>query len=132
MGYASREFTHQVSVGASAMHEIERFMRRVGEVGHGTDIHGAVSRQFRPGRHDRVIIITDAQGGSGFHATSLDRTVPADVPIYVFNLGGYRYGTTQTGVPNRHELGGLSDATFKQIPQLEAGITSGWPWELSE
>jgi hypothetical protein len=49
-GFASGEFHHVVNRGASALQEVERFIRRVGDVGHGTDIHGAVRRQFKKGR----------------------------------------------------------------------------------
>ena len=128
MGFASGEFRHEVRAGASAMREVERFIGRIGEVGHGTDIHGAVQRQFNRNRHDRVVIISDMQtmattGGMAH------QTVPRDVPIYGFNLGGYRVAATPSGSANRHEFGGLTDATFRNIPLLERGVSSGWPWE---
>jgi hypothetical protein len=34
-----------------------------------------------------------------------------------------------TGGAARFSLGGLSDQTFKLIPLLETGASSGWPWE---
>jgi hypothetical protein len=34
-----------------------------------------------------------------------------------------------TGGAARFQLGGLSDATFRMIPQVEAGLTGNWPWE---
>jgi hypothetical protein len=33
------------------------------------------------------------------------------------------------GHGNRHELGGLTDATFSLIPNIEAGLAARWPWE---
>jgi len=128
MGFASGEFEHQVPVGASAMAEVKRFMGRIGEVGHGTDIHGAVARQYRR-EFDRVFIISDMQTIDSRHLAH--QTVPRHVPIYGFNLGGYRASMMPLG-PGRHEFGGLSDATFKNIPLLERGVDGGWPWELTE
>ena len=54
--------------------------------------------------------------------------VPAQVPLYGFNLGGYKVAAV-SGRANRHEFGGLTDATFKMLPLLEAGHNVGWPWE---
>lgn len=125
-GFASGEFRHDVATGASAMGETKRFIGTVGKVGHGTDIHGAVQRQFRRGYHNRVIIISDMQTMDSHHLAH--RNVPANVPIYGFNLGGYRPALMPLG-PGRHEFGGLTDATFKTLPLLERGENAGWPWE---
>jgi hypothetical protein len=38
----------------------------------------------------------------------------------------------KTGANGKHEFGGLTDATFKQVPLLEAGESTGWPWEAAE
>lgn len=132
VGFASGEFQHEVRGGASMLRETERFVNRVGEVGHGTDIHGAVQRTFRPSHHDRVIIISDMQTIGGYYGANVDQLVPRHVPIYGFNLGGYRQAMMQTGTGNRHEFGGLNDATFKQLPLLECGEDSGWPWQMDE
>lgn len=129
MGFASGEFRHDVPTGALALAEVRRFISRVGEVGHGTDIHGAVQRQFKRDRHDRVIIISDMQTMATSGRMTHD-VVPPHVPIYGFNLGGYRVAATPSGRPYRHEFGGLTDATFKHIPMLERGVDTGWPWEL--
>jgi hypothetical protein len=32
------------------------------------------------------------------------------------------------GQGNRHELGGLTDATFALVPNIEAGLAARWPW----
>lgn len=128
MGFASGEFRHEVPAGASAMREVERFIRRVGEVGHGTDIHGAVQRQFKRDRHSRVVIISDMQTMGGYHGADVDTFVPHSVPVYGFNLGGYSQALMHA-LPRRHEFGGLTDATFKSLPLLERGQDTGWPWE---
>ncbi|MFD3594311.1 TROVE domain-containing protein [Nocardia sp. NPDC058640] len=124
-GFASGEFKHTVQAGASAMREIDRFIGRVGEVGHGTDIAGAVRRQYDG--HDRVFIISDMQTCS----PQITATVPSNVPVYGFNLYGYRPAAFELGA-NRHEFGSLTDSTFKLVPLLEAGTDGGWPWEKDE
>lgn len=130
-GFASGEFRHQVKTGGSALQEVERFVDRIGEVGHGTDIGGAVQRRFKRDEHDRVFIITDGQGRGGYRDSYIDATVPRTTPIYLFTLAGYRETPMQAGSGARHEFGGLTDATFKQVPLLEAGESTGWPWSQS-
>lgn len=120
-GFASGEFRHEVKPSASALREIERFIKRVGEVGHGTDIAGAVRRQYKG--HDRVFLISDMQTCT----SNITAAVPKDVPVYGFNLGGYRPAAYETG-SNRHEFGSLTDATFKLVPLLESGRDGAWPW----
>ncbi|WP_280195801.1 TROVE domain-containing protein [Nocardia farcinica] len=124
-GFASGEFKHQLSKGASPIKEIKRFVKRVGEVGHGTDIAGAVRRQYKG--HDRVFIISDMQTQTG----GITNPIPAHVPVYGFNLGGYRPAAYELGA-NRHEFGSLTDATFRLVPLLERGTAAGWPWELDD
>lgn len=121
-GTVKTVFPHPVGKGASLLKEISAFLGRTGEAGHGTDITTALRQTYRA--HDRVIIITDEQSCSRYDMS----TVPAHVPLYVFNLSGYSAGYMPAG-PNRHSLGGLTDATFKMIPVLERGISVSWPWE---
>jgi hypothetical protein len=126
-GFASGEFDHQVRKGGSVLREMERFTSRIGEVGHGTDIAGAVARSLARKSYDRIVILTDMQTFGGWHG-GVGSQAPADVPIYAFNLAGYRTTAIQSGTANRHEMGGVTDATFKMIPLLEAGRNADWPW----
>lgn len=121
-GFADGVFRHDVPKGASVIREVERFLNRTGEVGHGTQIAHAVRATYNG--HQRVFIISDMQTADA--GTSM--AVPAHVPLYGFNLGGYKYTAVPTGT-NRHEFGGLTDATFRMVPLLEAGRTGAWPWE---
>lgn len=123
-GFASGVFAHPITKGASVLSEVDRFVRRAGEVGHGTEMWGALRRTYRD--HDRVFLITDMQTMSSPH--SLDAIVPKHVPVYGFNLGGYQTTAYAAGSPNRHEFGGLNDATLRAIPLLEAGTDAGWPF----
>lgn len=124
-GFADGVFRHDVPKGASVIKEIARFTGRTGEVGHGTDIEGSVHATFKG--HDRVFIISDMQTIGGRFGRGVTDAVPAEVPIYGFNLGGYEKAAI-AGDANRHEFGGLTDATFRMVPLLEAGRNATWPW----
>lgn len=126
VGFASGEFRHEVHRGVSILGEVERFVRRVGEVGHGTDMWGALACTYAG--HDRVFLISDMQTVAARQGGLGDFAVPQHVPIYGFNLGGYKPVPYQAGSPNRHEFGGLNDATLRAIPLLEAGNDAGWPF----
>lgn len=125
-GFATGEFDHQVRKGGSVLKEMERFSRRIGEVGHGTDIQGAVTRSLARKSYDRIVILTDMQTFGGYR--SVGNSAPSNVPIYAFNLAGYAQTAIESGTKNRHEMGGVTDATFKMIPLLEAGRNADWPW----
>ena len=92
----------------------------------GTNTAQAVREHYR--RHDRVLIVTDEQAaydtGPGPAAE-----VPPHIPLYTWNLAGYRPAHGPSGTPNRHTFGGLSDAAFRMVPLLEAGRDARWPWE---
>ncbi len=98
---------------------------RMGNLG-GTDTAAAVRRHFR--RHDRVVIVTDEQAWAGSHGADPTTVVPARVPVYTFNLAGYRFGHGPSGTGNRHTFGGLTDQGFAAIPLLEAGRDGSWPF----
>ena len=92
----------------------------------GTNTAQAGRRHFRG--HDRVVIVTDEQAWAGWHGADPTAQVPAEVPVYTFNLAGYRYGHGPSGTANRHTFGGLTDAGFAAIPLLEAGRDAHWPF----
>lgn len=116
---------------------------KVGDVGHGTEIGRAVRDTYDG--HDRVLISTDEQtfpdkagnwanpmrGRAQYveHFGDVGAAVPAGVPVYAFNLSGYTVSALDTGQAGHYELGGLTDATFRMIPQLERGKNGKWPWE---
>lgn len=121
--------------GESVLRLVERFGRYS-----GTNIPAAIRAHFRRGYHDRVVVVTDEQTrpgmlpffdydhGYGRKHVQIDDLVPDTVPLYLWNLGGYEDGAMQTGVTNRHTLGGLTDAAFKAIPMIERGMQADWPW----
>lgn len=93
----------------------------------GTDTTGAIKRHLTA-RHDRVILITDEQynGWAGEPSS----VVPDNVPMYTWNLGGYRAAHSESGSKKRHTFGGLTDKAFQQIPMIEAGQNATWPWAM--
>lgn len=133
VGFATGTFTHQIQRGASLIREVDRFVQRVGEVGHSTEV--AASLRARYHGHDRVIIVSDEQtmpaathyvrGGASYGVTN---AIPEATPMYCFNLGGYAQAMADWGATNRIELGGLTDATFRMIPLIEAGRHADWPF----
>ena len=92
-------------------------------VGGGTNTWPALRSTFD--KHDRVIILTDEQA----FADARSGAVPAegiDVPIYSFNLAGYRVGHLPSGGHQRYTFGGLSDRAFAAIALLERGRDVDW------
>lgn len=125
-GWADGVFKHEVPKGASALKEIDRFLSRTGEVGHGTQMLASLQRTFSG--HDRVFIISDMQTMDGHYARGVSDAVPATVAMYGFNLGGHQATPLDAGKTNRVEFGGLTDATFRMVPLIEAGKRASWPW----
>ncbi|MER6350161.1 TROVE domain-containing protein [Streptomyces sp. NPDC001595] len=103
-----------------------RILGRFGDLG-GTDTTEAVRRHYR--KHDRVLIVTDEQYTHHRHGGPTEQ-IPAHVPVYTWNLAGYRAGHGPSGTGNRHTFGGLSDAAFRMVPLLEAGRDAAWPWAV--
>ncbi|MGW2422454.1 TROVE domain-containing protein [Streptomyces sp. NPDC001709] len=106
--------------GESVLKILERF----GDLG-GTDTTDAVRRHYK--KHDRVLIVTDEQYAPNRHGDPTAR-IPARVPVYTWNLEGYRAGHGPSGSGNRHVFAGLSDAAFRMVSLMESGRDSRWPW----
>jgi hypothetical protein len=94
----------------------------------GTNTADAVRHHLRPGFHSRVVILTDEQAWGGFYGANPLSLIPAGIPVYTWNLAGYQYGHGPSGGEGRHVFGGLSDASFRMIPALEAARDATWPW----
>ena len=77
-------------------------------------------------KHDRVVIVTDEQ--AAHDPVGVTASVPAHVPVYTWNLAGYRVGHAPSGEANRHTFGGLNDQAFRMIPLLEARVGTSWPF----
>lgn len=133
-GFADGQFhVDGIKPGLSVLKATEAFCREIGRVGHGTQIAAAVQATYSG--HDRVVIFTDMQTfpdrgswGYGYGIGDVSAAVPAHIPVYGFNLVGYTHGAMPAGHGNRHEMGGLTDATFRMLPLIEAGKAARWPW----
>ncbi len=107
--------------GESVLKVLERF----GDLG-GTNTAQAVKKHYRG--HDRVLIVTDEQAASYRYGGDPSAEVPADVPVYTWNLAGYRVGHAPSGSAHRYAFGGLTDAAFRMVSLIEGGRDADWPW----
>jgi hypothetical protein len=105
-----------------AAESVLKVVGRFGSLG-GTNTAAAVAGHFQRGKHARVVIVTDEQAMGPVSPASV---VPDEVPLYTWNLAGYRYGHGPSGGWNRHLLGGLTDRAFSLIPMIEAGQDARW------
>ncbi|GAA2378950.1 RNA-binding protein [Catellatospora methionotrophica] len=110
--------------GESVLKAVQRFKNDGWFFGGGTSTEYAVRKHYAG--HDRVVILTDEQ--AHWHGSAdVAAAVPATVPVYTWNLAGYRLGHTPS-VPNRHAFGGLTDAAFSMIGLIESGESAAWPF----
>lgn len=130
-GFGDGVFRHELAFGGSVLGQTQQFVRRVGEAGHGTQIAASMQRTFAG--HDRVVLFTDMQTMNNTYSWygmgDVKNAVPANVPVYAWNLAGYEASMVPTGSGNRHEFGGFSDSAFSIMQTLEAGRDGAWPWE---
>lgn len=137
VGYASSY--GPIPISRSVLRTVEDINKMIGRWDHGTETWAAVRGAYNG--HDRVFIFTDEQafpdhgghsrglyGYGGTRGAETRGGVPANVPIYTWNLGGYKAGHLPTTSKN-FVFGGFTDALFSLIPMLEAGYSQSWPWE---
>ncbi len=92
---------------------LTRFGRRVGWfLNGGTNTAACLRASYA--KHDRVVIVTDEQ--AAYDRVGVTASVPEQVPVYTWNLAGYRVGHAPSGAANRHAFGGLNDQAFAMIP----------------
>ncbi|MFC7243392.1 TROVE domain-containing protein [Catellatospora aurea] len=110
--------------GESVLKAVQRFKDGGWFFGGGTSTEHAVRKHYAG--HDRVLILTDEQ--AHWHGSAdVAAAVPAKVPVYTWNLAGYRLGHTPS-VAKRHTFGGLTDAAFSMIGLIESGESATWPF----
>lgn len=123
VSFSNHGLRFPMQLGESLLKALERWKNGGYFIGGGTQTTAAVQATFD--RHDRVVILTDEQAG-GWGGAPGD-AIPQAVPLYTWNLAGYKLGHTAGG-PHRHTFGGLTDAAFKMIPLLERGRDADWPF----
>jgi hypothetical protein len=122
VGYGMSHYPVQFQRGDAILTVMGRF-----RMDDGTDTPRAIADNYRG--HDRVVVVTDEQTAYSRTGHTVDTAVPANVPVYTWNLAGYRVGHGPSGSRNRHTFGGLTDHAFRMVPLLEAGRNASWPWE---
>jgi hypothetical protein len=122
VGYGIANYKVPHAKGDAVLEVMKRF-----HVEDGTDTPRAMVENFAG--HDRVLIVTDEQTAySRLPGRTVENAVPANVPVYTWNLAGYRPGHGPSGTARRHTFGGLADQAFRMIPLLEAGESQAWPF----
>ncbi|MFE2998684.1 TROVE domain-containing protein [Nocardia sp. NPDC059246] len=122
ISYSNHGLRFPLQTGESLLKSLERWKSGGYFLNGGTQTAAAVKAGFD--RHDRVVILTDEQTAWGGDPGS---AMPQQVPLYTWNLAGYKLGHAAGG-PNRHTFGGLSDSAFAMIPLLERGKDCDWPF----
>lgn len=129
-GFASETMAvnNIVNSGKTILQVVDMFGKTIGRVGHGTEIQRAVTKTYNG--QDRVFIFTDMQTMQGPWANrDVAKAVPMDKHVYGFDLTGYQNTAIDTSKPTRHEMGGLGDYIFSNVPRIEAGAAEKWPFE---
>jgi hypothetical protein len=131
-GGASRGYAlHDAAIweprtGESLLTSITRWNADGFMLGGGTDTVGALRNHYAG--HDRTVLLTDEQdGGYWGRGQKVTDQMPSNRPLYTFNLAGYESSHAATD-PYRITLGGLTDAMFGVITQVENRRPGQWPW----
>ena len=124
VAYSDRMMDFPPVAGESVLAALKRFGDGGFFMGRGTNTAVALDKSFAG--HDRIVVLTDEQ--AAYHHTAVTTTVPAAVPMYTWNLAGYRVGHAPSGAGNRHTFGGLTDQGFAMIPLLERAQSQSWPF----
>lgn len=122
VGYGMGNYRVPFGKGDAVLEVMKRF-----RMDDGTDTPKAMRDHYAG--HDRVVIVTDEQTATSRTGYTVDNAVPAHVPVYTWNLGGYRVGHAPSGTGTRHVFGGLTDQAFKLVSLLESGRNGVWPWD---
>jgi TROVE domain len=93
-------------------------------IGWGTSTAECLAKAFNS-KYDGVLLLTDEQY-NGYWGSDPSKSIPADVPLYTFNIAGYRGGHEVKA--NRITVGGLNDGAFAMIAAIE-NSKAKWPWE---
>jgi hypothetical protein len=116
--------TYVPSKAKSTLQVVNDLGKREFWFGGGTATARSLAQAYAEGDFDHVLLLTDEQYNWG---GSPSASVPKSVPLYTFNLAGYKASQNEMDL-NRVTIGGLSDAAFTMIATIE-GLKQKWPWE---
>jgi hypothetical protein len=119
VGYDSTSWIVPFHKSDSLLPMIERIQDDRDAMG-GTDTFGALTRHYAG--HDRVVILTDEQ------AHDAGRYMLPSVPVYTFNLAGYREAHLPSSANRITIGGGLTDSAFSMIDSIEKVRRGSWPF----
>ena len=113
--------------GKNTLRIVEDLHGRTYATGGGTNTASSLQLAFNS-KYDHVLLLTDEQYNGGYYQWSGNpsESIPKSVPLYTFNLAGYKAGHKIE--PNRITIGGLSDSGFDMIAAAESN-NDKWPWE---
>ena len=123
VSFSSSTRVFDLRAGESLLKAVDRWKNDGFFLDRGTKTVFALTRHLAD--HDRVVILTDEQDSDDPDVTAV---IPPRVPLYTWNLAGYRAGNSASGSRNRHTFGGLTDQSFRMIPLLEAASSTDWPF----
>jgi hypothetical protein len=127
ISYSNNARVFPLRAGADVLGEWQRWVSERYNLNGGTNTAGTLQAAYRG--HDRVVILTDEQANfHGYGNYGVGGAMPQDKHLFSFNLAGYRQGHAPTG-KFRHSFGGLTDACFPLISQVEQAHSGQWPWE---
>lgn len=124
VSFASSTRVFPAPAGESVLAAVRRFKTDGYFLGSGTKTERAIREHYAG--HDRVVVLTDEQAFD-HGRRDVAASVPGAVPVYTWNLAGYRAGHTAQAA-ERWTFGGLSDAAFAMIPLVRAGAEQRWPF----
>ena len=102
-----------------------RMVQELPDLG-GTNTFGALQAILGSHPHDRVVLLTDEQAHSSYSNWR------PSVPVYCFNLAGYRPTIEKPNDPLWTTFGGgLTDAGFRALGVLTSRRDASWPWEAT-
>lgn len=142
--FADRNMRILIDQGTSVLRAVtdvaQAATSRQGGIGGGTRIAQNLAATFDKRRHRWVAVFTDEQclpGGPSWDPWRAQRfalgdvttSVPADVPLFAWNLAGYEHGMMPTGT-NRYALAGLTDHSFAIMDRIMHSRNGLWPWDM--
>lgn len=141
VGFADGVMRLSAMRGSSVLRTMDALDSKVGSVGHGTNMLGAIQETFRG--HDRIIICSDLQcapylgvgdawartyGTYSGTGVRLQDIVPPTTQVIAINTAGYAATPVDSSLPNYHEVGGFSDKVFTMVAMLGTGSGTDWPF----
>lgn len=118
---SKRDISEKLS-GLNILEDVKTLVKLNGSVGHGTSTWNNTNAAFKAGNYDRVVVLTDVQD----HPSHAASAIPADVPVYVWDLAGYRPTNIDTSVPNRFLFSGLNDKMLEFVSLYEKSKRPDW------